>query len=128
MTMNIASKNNFALIISFCLFLDDLVAGIAKTKALLLEKANPNSRRSQQEITDELDLIVRKATSKYIYVWIISKEHQMTNLVSNFEYLVLLSFLTLDNFLNLGHLQGIVRVPYSKEIILSELDFFQIWF
>ena len=55
------------LIISFCLFLDDLVAGIAKTKALLLEKANPNSRRSQQEITDELDLIVRKATSKYIY-------------------------------------------------------------
>jgi hypothetical protein len=42
---------------------NDLVAGIAKTKALLLEKANPNSRRSQQEITDELDLIVRKATS-----------------------------------------------------------------
>merc|ERR1719382_1192514 len=29
---------------------NDLVAGIAKTKALLLEKANPNSRRSQQEI------------------------------------------------------------------------------
>ena len=40
-----------------------LVAGIAKTKALLLEKANPNSVRSQQEITDELDLIVSKATS-----------------------------------------------------------------
>ena len=74
------------LIISFCLFLDDLVAGIAKTKALLLEKANPNSRRSQQEITDELDLIVRKATSKYIYVRIISTGHQMTNLVSSFEY------------------------------------------
>ena len=60
------------LIISFCLFLDDLVSGIAKTKALLLEKANPNSRRSQQEITDELDIIVRKATSKYIYVRIMS--------------------------------------------------------
>jgi hypothetical protein len=42
---------------------NDLVSGIAKTKALLLEKANPNSRRSQQEITDELDIIVRKATS-----------------------------------------------------------------
>ena len=51
------------LIISLFLFLDDLVAGIAKTKALLLEKANPNSRRSQQEITDELDLTVSKATS-----------------------------------------------------------------
>ena len=75
------------LIISLFLFLDDLVAGIAKTKALLLEKANPNSRRSQQEITDELDLIVRKATSKYIYnyVRIISTGRQMTNLVSNFE-------------------------------------------
>ena len=72
-------------IISLFLFLDDLVAGIAKTKALLLEKANPNSRRSQQEITDELDLIVRKATSKYIYVLIISTGRQMTNLVSNFE-------------------------------------------
>ena len=73
------------LIIPLFLFLDDLVAGIAKTKALLLEKANPNSRRSQQEITDELDLIVRKATSKYIYVRIISTRRQMTNLVSNFE-------------------------------------------
>ena len=73
------------LIIPLFLFLDDLVAGIAKTKALLLEKANPNSRRSQQEITDELDLIVRKATSKYIYVRIISTGRQMTNLVSNFE-------------------------------------------
>ena len=73
------------LIIPLFLFLDDLVAGIAKTKALLLEKANPNSRRSQQEITDELDLIVRKATSKYIYVRIISTGCQMTNLVSNFE-------------------------------------------
>ena len=73
------------LIISLFLFLDDLVAGIAKTKALLLEKANPNSRRSQQEITDELDLIVRKATSKYIYVQIIWIGRQMTRLVSNFE-------------------------------------------
>ena len=45
---------------------DDLTAGIAKAKALLLEKANPNSRRSQQEITEELDLIVNKAVSKYI--------------------------------------------------------------
>ena len=42
---------------------NDLIAGIAKTKALLLEKANPNSVRSQQEITDELDIIVSKATS-----------------------------------------------------------------
>jgi hypothetical protein len=42
---------------------NDLTAGIAKAKALLLEKANPNSRRSQQEITDELDVIVNKATS-----------------------------------------------------------------
>ena len=78
------------LIIPLFLFLDDLVAGIAKTKALLLEKANPNSRRSQQEITDELDLIVRKATSKYIYVRIIWTGRQMTKLVSNFEYLVVI--------------------------------------
>ena len=42
---------------------NDLVAGIAKTKALLLEKANPYSVRSQEEITDELDIVVRKATS-----------------------------------------------------------------
>lgn len=42
---------------------NDLTAGIAKAKALLLEKANPNSRRSQQEITEELDLIVNKAVS-----------------------------------------------------------------
>ena len=35
---------------------------------------------------------------------------QMTKLVSNVEYLVMLSFLTLANFLNLGHLQGITRV------------------
>ena len=73
------------LIIPLFLFLDDLVAGIAKTKALLLEKANPNSRRSQQEITDELDLIVRKATSKYIYIRIILIGRQTTNVVSNFE-------------------------------------------
>ena len=87
------------LIIPLFLFLDDLVAGIAKTKALLLEKANPNSRRSQQEITDELDLIVRKATSKYIYV------------VSNFEWLLLICFLTVAEFWNLGNLQGVIRVP-----------------
>ena len=42
---------------------NDLLEGIAKTKALLLEKANPNSLRSQQEITDELDIVVSKATS-----------------------------------------------------------------
>ena len=41
----------------------DLVAGIAKTKGLLLEKVNPNSVRSQQEITNELDIVVSKATS-----------------------------------------------------------------
>ena len=47
------------------IFADDLTAGIARAKALLLEKANPNSRRSQQEITEELDAIVQKATSEY---------------------------------------------------------------
>ena len=71
------------LIISLFLFLDDLVAGIAKTKALLLEKANPNSRRSQQEITDELDLIVRKATSKYFYLifWKFMNEFVMKEII-----------------------------------------------
>ena len=57
---------------------NDLVAGIAKTKALLLEKVNPNSVRSQQEITNELDIVVSKATSQVI-MWlaahrILSKE------------------------------------------------------
>ena len=42
---------------------NDLVAGIANTKALLLEKANPYSVRSQEEITDELDRVVSKAIS-----------------------------------------------------------------
>ena len=39
---------------------------------------------------------------------------QMNNLVSNFEYLLLLCFLTAAKFWNLGHLQGIIRVPQLK--------------
>ena len=54
---------------------------------------------------------------------IISTGCQMTNLVLSFEYLLLLWFLTTAEFWNLGYLQGIIEVP-SKEIILSELDFF----
>ena len=46
------------------LLLDDLIAAIAKTKALLLEKADPNASRTQQEITEEIDLVVHSATSK----------------------------------------------------------------
>jgi hypothetical protein len=38
----------------------------------------------------------------------------MTNLVSNFEYLLLLSFLTLTEFWNLGPLQDIIRAPWHK--------------
>ena len=50
---------------------------------------------------------------------------QITNLVVNFEYLLLLCFLTEAEFLNLGHIQGIIN---SKDILLGELDFFQIRF
>ena len=45
---------------------------------------------------------------------ILWKGRQMTNLVSNFEYLLLLCFLTAAKFWNLGHLQGIIRVPQLK--------------
>ena len=38
----------------------------------------------------------------------------MTNLVLNFECLLLLCFLTEAEFWTLGHLQGIIRVPYFK--------------
>ena len=50
--------------------------------------------------------------------------HQMAHLVSNFEYLLLLCFLTLAEFWNLGHLQSTLGNLNSKEIILSKLDFF----
>ena len=46
---------------------------------------------------------------------------QMTNIVSNFEYLVLL----FEIWGNFKYLEGCLN---SKEIILSELGSFQIWF
>ena len=42
---------------------------------------------------------------------VISPGRRTTNLVSNFEYLLLLCFLTMAEFWNLGHFQGIIRVP-----------------
>ena len=45
---------------------------------------------------------------------VISTGRQMTSLVSNFEYLLLLFFLIVAEFWNLGHLLGIIRVPYLK--------------
>ena len=46
-------------------FSDDMLAAISKCKALLLEKADPNSSRSQEEITEEVDHIVNGALSKF---------------------------------------------------------------
>ena len=45
---------------------DDLTLAIEKAKALLLEKADPQSTRSQKEITDEFDRVVHHATSMSI--------------------------------------------------------------
>ena len=39
--------------------------------------------------------------------YVISTARQKTNLLSNFEYLLLLYFLIAAEFWNLGHLQGI---------------------
>ena len=38
----------------------------------------------------------------------------MSKLVLNVKYLLLLSFLTDAEFYNLGHIQGIIRVPELK--------------
>ena len=38
----------------------------------------------------------------------------MSKLILNVKYLVLLSFLTVVEFYNLGHIQGIIRVHYLK--------------
>ena len=50
----------------FFIILDELSDAIQKCKDLLLEKADPNSSRSQQDITDELDNIVQNALSKFL--------------------------------------------------------------
>merc|ERR1711997_1261620 len=42
---------------------NDLTLAIEKAKALLLEKADPQSTRSQKEITDEFDRVVHHATN-----------------------------------------------------------------
>ena len=44
-------------------------------------------------------------------VHVIWTEHRMSKLVLNVKYLLLLSFLTAAKFYNLGHIQGIIRVP-----------------
>ena len=49
---------------------------------------------------------------------------QMSKLVLNVKYLLWLSFLTAAEFYNLAH----IRVHYSKEIIFSNLGYFQICF
>ena len=43
-----------------------MTLAIEKAKALLLEKADPHSTRSQKEITDEFDMVVAQVTSKSI--------------------------------------------------------------
>ena len=43
-----------------------MTQAIEKAKALLLEKADPHSTRSQKEITEEFDVVVHQATSKSI--------------------------------------------------------------
>ena len=41
---------------------------------------------------------------------VIWTERQMSKLVLNVKYLLLLSFLTATEFYNLGHIQGVIRV------------------
>ena len=43
-------------------------------------------------------------------VHVIWTDHRMSKLVFNVKYLLLLSFLTVAEFYNLGHIQGIKRV------------------
>ena len=45
-----------------------------------------------------------------ILVHVIWTERQMLKLVLNVKYLLLLSFLTVTEFYNLGHIQGIISV------------------
>ena len=51
---------------------------------------------------------------------------RMTKLVLNVKYLLLLSFLTVTKFYNLGHIQGITGDINSEEIIFRDLYYFQI--
>ena len=48
-------------------------------------------------------------------VHVIWTERQMSKLVLNVKYLLLLSFLTAAEFYNLGHIQGIMRVHQLKK-------------
>ena len=48
-------------------------------------------------------------------VHVIWTEHRMSKLVLNVKYLLFLSFLTVVEFYNLGHIQGIIRVHYITQ-------------
>jgi hypothetical protein len=50
----------------------------------------------------------------------------MSKLVLNVKYLLLLYFLTAAEIYNLGHIQGIIGGINSKEIIFSDLYYFQV--
>ena len=47
----------------------------------------------------------------FCLVHVIWTGHRMSKLVLNVKYLLLLSFLIVVEFYNLGHIQGIIRVP-----------------
>ena len=46
----------------------------------------------------------------FCLVHVIWTERRISKLVLNVKYLLLLSFLTMAEFYNLGHIQGIIRV------------------
>ena len=55
--------------------------------------------------------IVLMETKHVQFMSLIRTERRMSKLVLNIKYLLLLSFLTAAEFYNLGHIQGIMRVP-----------------
>ena len=58
-------------------------------------------------------------------VHVILTERRMSKLVFNVKYLLLLFFLTVSEFYNLGHIQGITGCINLKEIIFSGFYYFQ---
>ena len=86
-----------------------------------LRLKTPNQKKTKKPT----NILLKKSNiGELCLLHVIWTEHQMSKLVFNVKYLLWLSFLTAAEFYNLAH----IRVHYSKEIIFSNLGYFQICF
>ena len=85
--------------------------GEAKLPSLFFYK-----QKKHQEIVSNFHNL-NSTTSKIVseghlcLVHVIWTGHRMSKLVLSLKYLLLLSFLIVAKFYNMGHIQGIIRVP-----------------